>query len=199
MSVPHSAQAAPNAATDGSAANLPSQDEVARIRRRRRLARKTPEQRRKLLQYQRRHNEKDGRLAYCDYCDLFVSSRQRPWRAHLQSTRHMEAFRAYYNLAVYVESAWMGEISHKIELARSREVHRVQQASAGQNAATPLPVQCVAPGIKVGGTPVGPATRPPPPPPVLNTLPATLPSIRVGGKVIVGPPANAGQKKEGEV
>ncbi|KPI89538.1 putative U1 small nuclear ribonucleoprotein C [Leptomonas seymouri] len=171
----------------------PSQDEVARIRHRRKLARKTPEQRRKLLQYQRRHNEKDGRLFYCDYCDLFISSRPRTWTAHLRSARHMDAFRNYYDLAAHVESVWISEIHHKVELARGREVHRVQQQRAGQGAATPLVAQHIAPGIVIGGA----APRPPPPPPAAVLLPSSaaavpvgvaMPSISVGGKTLRPPP-----------
>lgn len=186
-----------------SPANQPTSEEVARIRRRRRLARKTPEQRRKLLQYQRRHNEKDGRLFYCDYCDLFVSSRQKTWAAHLRSARHMDNFRAYYNLASQVESVWMGEMEYKIEQARAQEVHRRVQQHAGRGAATPLGAQHIAPGIVVGGSP---STSSPSTATSTTAAPAVnvavrvatpsvrvggvvmMPTIRVGGKVVPPPP-----------
>ncbi|KAG5479353.1 hypothetical protein LSCM1_04611 [Leishmania martiniquensis] len=173
-----------------------SEAEIKRIRQRRRLASKTPEQRRKLLQYQRRHNEKDERLYYCDYCDLFVSSRHRAWMTHVRSARHMDAFQSYYDLVAHAESVWMTEINREVELARSREVHRLQQRSAGMGAATPLAAQCIAPGIVVGGAPAIAPGRLPPPPPLPHTphgeaqvsRPVT---IRVGSQTILPPAAPA--------
>ncbi|GET88267.1 hypothetical protein, conserved [Leishmania tarentolae] len=171
-------------------AGQPSEAEMKRIRQRRRLACKTPEQRRKLQQYQRRHNEKDERLYYCDYCDLFISSRHRTWMMHLRSARHMDAFQSYYSLVAHVESVWIAEISREVELARSREVHRLQQKSAGKGAATPLAAQQVAPGIVVGGAPVSGCLTPPPPFPQPSNGAALLgptPTIRVGTKTILPP------------
>ncbi|KPA78146.1 putative U1 small nuclear ribonucleoprotein C [Leptomonas pyrrhocoris] len=194
---PLSGGSSPTTTSPATALNgQPTLDEVARIHHRRKLARKTPEQRRKLLQYQRRHNEKDERLFYCDYCDLFISSRQKTWAAHLRSARHMDAFRAYYDLAAHVESVWFSEINYAIEQARGREVHRLQQQRAGRGASTPLAAQRIAPGIVVGGA-LPPPPPPPPPPAVLMPSPAAAvavrvgvgtPCIRVGGKVVMSPP-----------
>ncbi|AYU78499.1 conserved hypothetical protein [Leishmania infantum JPCM5] len=166
----------------------PSEAEMKRIRQRRRLACKTPEQRRKLQQYQRRHNEKDERLYYCDYCDLFISSRHRTWMTHLRSARHTVAFQSYYDLVAHVESVWVAEINREVELARSREVHRLQQRSAGKGAATPLTAQQVAPGIVVGGAPAPGRLPPPPPfpqPPHGSAQVGPTPTIRVGAKTIL--------------
>ncbi|KAG5480116.1 hypothetical protein CUR178_06168 [Leishmania enriettii] len=177
-------------------AGQPSEAEMKRIRQRRRITSKTPEQRRKLLQYQRRHNEKDERLYYCDYCDLFVSSRHRAWMTHLRSARHMDAFQSYYELVAHVESVWVTEINREVELARSREVHRLQQMFAGRGAATPLAAQRIAPGIVVGGAPTAAPARLPLQPPSTH-LPrgaAQVPpavTIRVGTKEILPPAAPA--------
>jgi hypothetical protein len=192
-------------------ANQPALDELVRVRRRRALARKTPQQRRKLLQYQRRHNEKDERLYYCDYCDLFISSRHKTWMAHLSSARHLGAFRAYYDLASHVESVWVGEINRKVELARVQAIHRNQQQRAGCGAATPLAVQRIAPGIVVGGsapralsattintaqpqhvTTAAAASATP----ILSSPVLMLPSVQVGGAVVApgGPMIRVGSK-----
>ncbi|CBZ26780.1 conserved hypothetical protein [Leishmania mexicana MHOM/GT/2001/U1103] len=174
-------------------AGQPSEAEMKRIRQRRRLACKTPEQRRKLQQYQRRHNEKDERVYYCDYCDLFISSRHKTWMTHLRSARHTDAFRSYYDLVAHVESVWVAEISREVELSRSREVHRLQQSAAGKGAATPLTAQQVAPGIVVGGAPA-PGRLPPPPsftqPPHGTAQVGPTPTIRVGTKTILPPAAS---------
>ncbi|CAJ1008282.1 putative U1 zinc finger containing protein [Leishmania naiffi] len=171
-------------------AGQPSEAEMKRIRQRRRLARKTPEQRRRLQQYQRRHNEKDERLYYCDYCDLFISSRHRTWMTHLRSTRHMNAFQSYYDLVAHVESVWVAEMNCEVERARSREVHRLQKRTAGSGAATPLTAQQVAPGIVVGGTLTSGRLPPPPPfpqPSDVTVQVSATPAIRVGTKTILPP------------
>lgn len=72
--------------------------EEARLKKRRRMARKTPEQRQRKVMYVRRHNEKDGVLYYCDYCDRFVSTSQVAWKRHLQSPAHIHHMESYYQL-----------------------------------------------------------------------------------------------------
>eukprot|EP00796_Vickermania_ingenoplastis_P012378 gene12378-8504_t len=89
------------APTSGSA---PSHEELKRLRMRRRLARKTPAQRQRLQQYHRRHNEKDHRLYYCDYCDVFISTSDKAWsRGHLRTYRHFQNVEAYYALVESLE------------------------------------------------------------------------------------------------
>lgn len=172
------------AATADLTDTIPTADEVRRIERRRRLAKKTPAQRRLLTQYHRRHNERDGRLVYCDYCDLFISSKQKTWATHLKSIRHLASFQAYYDLLQNVESGWMAEIEHGIEVACSQAVIRAQQQVAGHGAATPLPPQAIAHGIVVGGLPNAappPFAKPP------------LPSIKIGSTLVtpLSPPRPA--------
>ncbi|KAK7200168.1 U1 small nuclear ribonucleoprotein C [Novymonas esmeraldas] len=187
----------PTAATESASppAGQPSDAEVRRVRQRRRLARKTPEQRRHLQQYQRRHNEKDERLYYCDYCDLFISSRHKTWMTHLRSARHIDAFQSYYNLVAHVESVWLSEIHREVELARGREAQRLQQRAAGRGATTPLAAQQVAPGIVVGGVgvpsrPPPPPYQPPPPPPPPPLLAGSSVTVRVGPTTWVPPAAS---------
>ncbi|KAG5505671.1 hypothetical protein JKF63_05006 [Porcisia hertigi] len=195
---------------DAFSAGQPSEAEMKRIRQRRRLAKKTPEQRRKLQQYQRRHNEKDERLYYCDYCDLFISSRHKTWMTHLRSARHIDAFQSYYDLVAHVENVWVAEINREVELARSREVHRLQHKIAGEGSATPLMAQHIAPGIVVGGAPA-PGHLPPPLPfplrPQDTAQVCQTTTIRVGTKTLLPLVASAlsspstnegGSKKEPE-
>lgn len=80
-----------------------SVEERRRIRRRRQLSKKTPQQRQKIKQYHRRHNEKDGILYYCDYCDSFIHSSEKSWRKHLTGNKHIKNFEAYYNLVEDME------------------------------------------------------------------------------------------------
>lgn len=168
---------------NGSRTHLPndvSAEELQRIRKRRQLARKTPEQRRKLLQYHRRHNEKDGRLFFCDYCDLFISSSPRCWRAHLTSTRHMDAVEGYYRMAAHVECVWLKEIQDSVARAQMQRVHEHQQARAGIGAATPLPAHCIAHRILVGGV-VAPKSVEPMGASGQTGKGVWTPSVRVGG------------------
>lgn len=130
--------------------------EERRRRRRRRLAAKSPETRRRRRQYSRRHNEKDGRLLYCDYCDLFVSSAQRSWAQHLGGVRHMEAVEAYYATVEAREPAWLNAIRENVARAHTEERVRRHQRVAGKGAAVPLPAMVTGfvghQGIVVGGT-----------------------------------------------
>ncbi|CCW63804.1 unnamed protein product [Phytomonas sp. EM1] len=174
-----------------------SDEELKRQKRRRRLARMTPEQRRKALQYQRRHNEADGRLFYCDYCDLFISTSQKCWRAHLVSARHIDAVEGYYTMAANVESQWVNDIHETIAKDRLRRIYRDQQAVVGRNAATPLPPMQIAPHITVGGNPPSSALSTavdggPPIPPTTSQTP--LVSIRVGEKMIYAPSIKVANK-----
>lgn len=43
-----------------------------------------------------RHNEDDQRVFYCDYCDVFVSTRRGTRMQHLQGKAHMSNMEAYY-------------------------------------------------------------------------------------------------------
>ncbi|KEG09567.1 elongation factor 1-alpha (ef-1-alpha) [Trypanosoma grayi] len=114
-------------------------DEERRRRRRRRLARKSPETRRRRLQYARRHNEKDGRLFYCDYCDLFVSRAAKSWLQHLGGVRHMEAMEAYYALVDARDPVWLTSIREDVLRAHMEERVRQHQIIAGKGATVPLP------------------------------------------------------------
>lgn len=95
-----------------------SPEEIKRIRERRKWARRTPEQRHKHRQYQRRHNEKDGRLYYCDYCDVFVSTSEKSWSRHLNGLKHMDNMYAYYQLVEQVEEEAMEKIRNDVLEAR---------------------------------------------------------------------------------
>lgn len=95
-----------------------SPEEIKRIRDRQKWARRTPEQRQKHRQYQRRHNEKDGRLYYCDYCDVFVSSSEKSWSRHLNGIKHMDNMYAYYQLVEQMEAEKMHKIRHDVLEAR---------------------------------------------------------------------------------
>lgn len=173
-----------------------SEEERRRQKRRRQLARKTPEQRRSLLQYQRRHNEKDGRVYYCDYCDLFVSSAQKTWKRHLNSLKHMNAFEAYYEMASRVESVWLNEIKADVADAHIHALHLAQQSVAGKGATTPMHATQIRPGIVVGGVPaslLAPVLPSPSPAEAAAVASShasqSLPAIRVGDSVVhPGPP-----------
>ncbi|RNE98567.1 elongation factor 1-alpha (ef-1-alpha) [Trypanosoma rangeli] len=131
-------------------------DELRRRQRRRRLASKPLETRRRRLQYCRRHNEKDGRLLYCDYCDLFVCSGQRTWLQHLGGVRHMEAVEAYYSLLEARDPAWVNAVREDVSRAHVEEHVRQHQLVAGKGASVPMPAMTLGyvgqQGIVVGGT-----------------------------------------------
>ncbi|CAD2220874.1 U1 zinc finger containing protein, putative [Angomonas deanei] len=99
--------------------HLTSED-LIRQKKRKRMAKMSPEKRRKFIQYERRHNEKDGNLIYCDYCDVFISSKPRVWNAHRSSRRHMDNFEAYYAMVAGVEPLLLREINEKVQRARNR-------------------------------------------------------------------------------
>ena len=46
-----------------------------------------------------RHNEKDDRVYYCDYCDKFVGTSQAVRMQHNKSTKHIECLETYYSMA----------------------------------------------------------------------------------------------------
>lgn len=100
-----------------SSSNVLSPEELRRIRQRQRLSRKTPQQRKKILQYHWRHNEKDGILYYCDYCDVFTSASEKSWSKHLSGTRHMNNVEAYYNLVPLVEEEKWVALNENVTLA----------------------------------------------------------------------------------
>lgn len=99
------------------ASGVLSPEELRRIRQRQRLSRKNPQQRKKIQQYHRRHNEKDGILYYCDYCDVFTSASEKSWSRHLSGTRHMDNVEAYYNLVPLVEDEKWFALNEKVTLA----------------------------------------------------------------------------------
>lgn len=187
----HSSSAKPhyscNSNNDAEANDNASPEELRRQRRRRRLARKTPEQRRKTIQYTRRHNEKDGRLFYCDYCDLFVSSSQRPWRRHLASGKHMACVRDYWSMAAHVEAPWLNEINEAVAKAQLHAMHRQHQALAGPQAVIPMPAVRVAPGIVIGGTMASANGVGLLPTPVAQQRPTPPVVVTVAGKVAPPP------------
>lgn len=110
-----------------------SPEEIKRIQIRRKMARSTPAQREKLLQYQRRHNEKDGRLYYCDYCDFFVSSQEKSWSKHLATNRHRESMRAYYYLVEQEEKEKVKKLDEAVLLARKTAEMKVKNESDAGN------------------------------------------------------------------
>ncbi|ESL07332.1 hypothetical protein TRSC58_04980 [Trypanosoma rangeli SC58] len=130
-------------------------EELRRRKRRRRLASKPVEIRRRRLQYSRRHNEKDGRLLYCDYCDLFVCSGQRTWLQHLGGVRHMEAMEAYYAMLEARDPAWVNAVREDVSRAHVEEHVRQHQLVAGKGASVPMPAMTLGyvgqHGIVVGG------------------------------------------------
>ncbi|RNF16092.1 elongation factor 1-alpha (ef-1-alpha) [Trypanosoma conorhini] len=140
-----------------------SLEERRRRQRRRRLAAKPPETRRRRLQYSRRHNEKDGRLLYCDYCDLFVSSGQRPWLQHLGGVRHMEAMESYYATVEARDPAWVNALREDVARAHVEEHVRQHHLLAGKGASVPMPAMTLGyvghQGIVVGGTQLSSATH----------------------------------------
>ncbi|KAF8289835.1 putative U1 small nuclear ribonucleoprotein C [Trypanosoma cruzi] len=167
-----------------------SQEERRRRQRRRRLAAKSPETRRRRLQYSRRHNEKDGRLLYCDYCDLFVSSAQRTWMQHLRGVRHMEAMEAYYAMVEARDPAWLKAVREDVVRAHVEERIRQQQLALGKGASVPMPAMTLGyvghQGIVVGGTqqPGGTHTRVGGGNNNSTSSQCGSPSVRVGGLLV---------------
>ncbi|ORC89369.1 elongation factor 1-alpha (ef-1-alpha) [Trypanosoma theileri] len=122
------------AAPSGAAGELRSRQR----RRRQRLA-ASPQSRRARLQYRRRHNERDGRVYYCDYCDLFVSSAGRSWTEHLRGVRHMESVEMYYAMLERREAAWLDTIRADVQQSHVESYLREHQKTAGRGAAMPMP------------------------------------------------------------
>jgi len=139
-----------------------------------------------MIQYQRRHNEKDGRLFYCDYCDVFVSRSDKVWQSHLQSTKHMSAVEGYYHMASQVEGPWLSEIRQTVARSHSQAMLQSSQGGIGSvSSVLPLAPMRVAPYIVVGGLPpVLPSRDHPQAPPVLGTCVTSIPTIRVGNTVV---------------
>ncbi|KAH9597511.1 U1-C [Trypanosoma melophagium] len=117
---------------------------------------KSPQTRRARLQYKRRHNERDGRLYYCDYCDLFVSSAGRSWLQHLRGVRHMECMEMYYTMVANMDSAWLDAIRENVRQSHVESYIRQHQRIAGKGAVVPIPPMITGfmgtRGIVVGGT-----------------------------------------------
>lgn len=139
-----------------------------------------------MIQYQRRHNEKDGRLFYCDYCDVFVSRSDKVWQSHLQSAKHMSAVEGYYHMASQVEGPWLSEIRQTVARSHSQAMlQSCQVCVGGVSSVLPLAPMRVAPHIVVGGLPpVLPSPDHPQAPPVLRTCATSIPTIRVGNTVV---------------
>ncbi|EAN77639.1 U1 small nuclear ribonucleoprotein C, putative [Trypanosoma equiperdum] len=114
-------------------------DDARRIKRRRRLSRMSIEGRRRQLQYRRRHNERDGRLLYCDYCDLFVCSSLRSWGEHVISERHMENMECYYAMVEAYEPSWLGSICDDVSRAHVENHVRRHQSVSGKGSSVPIP------------------------------------------------------------
>nr|CCC93416.1 conserved hypothetical protein [Trypanosoma congolense IL3000] len=138
------------------------------------------------LQCVRRHNERDGRLIYCDYCDLFICSIRRVWEQHLNSCRHMDSVEAYYAFLEVRDSSLLTRIREDVSRAHL-ELHVMRyQKIAGKGSSVPLePVVAGCVGnqtIVVGGV-VKPQRAVVEYPAVSCT---TTPSVRVGGVLVAG-------------
>lgn len=61
-------------------------------------------------------NEAFGLLWYCDYCDVFVSTKQRTRKQHLSGHTHAENMEAYYNTLKHDVRTAAADLNHKAML-----------------------------------------------------------------------------------
>ncbi|KAG8338914.1 hypothetical protein TRVL_10259 [Trypanosoma vivax] len=107
-------------------------------------------------QYRRRHNERDGRLRFCDYCNVFVSTVPRCWLEHINGVHHMDSIESYYSFVQSHDPALLQSISDDVSRAHFDVYVRNFQSVAGKGSSIPIPPMKSAavgyPEVVVGGT-----------------------------------------------